>query len=445
METSIEHVCPCALHAVIPVRVVQKALRVRGGLRLSIYPAHPERSKWPQLERGEFDIDDDADVWESEEPVVCLLIADTEEVSTIRWIGHTSQVAMRAEAFSWLDAIGIRPLTHPIRLTSPPRASVNHVQNVRPPYTFSVIDLPEDIAAEIRRSPLTDEYFPVEEIQAALQKLWPQMEERCRVLLRYIANPPEPLTLEYARSIGYRTEKSVHGDLERARDRLAALVGNVSFTDDFLFNRGSENGYEMDQYTRQAMLNLGLISSPIESAAKDGLPQNGKEQITTGSPATFGPTTTLTTAFARIGQSDFRQDLLDYWNGCCAVTACDVAAALIASHVVPWEASDDRERRDPYNGLLLVANMDKLFDAALITFDDLGSIRISPEIPQSEWKTLGLSATLRLRRIDTRHLPYMRRHRTRFEQQLKGCVSAAEPAIRQQAFVKDERSAYSES
>lgn len=438
METTIDHVCPRALHAVIPARVVQKALRARGMLRSTIFPAYPGRFEWPKLERREFDIDKDAGVWESEEPVICLVIATPEDESTIRWIGHISQVAMREDVFSCLDAIGIRPLPHPIRLARSLRGAVNRVQNVRPPYAFSVIDLPDEIAAEIRRVPLTDKYFPVDEIQTALQKLWPQMEERLRALLRYIANPPEPLTLEYARTIGYRTKKSVHDDLERTRGRLAARVGGVSFSDDFLFNRESENGYEMDPYTRQAMLNLGLIEPPAESSdAKDCTPQNGQEQFIPGQPAAYGATTTLTTALSRIGQSDFRQDLLDYWNGCCAVTACSATAALIASHIVPWEASDNRERRDPYNGLLLLANLDKLFDAALITFDDLGRIRISPKIPQSDWKPLGLSATMRLRRIDARHMTYLRRHYMRFEQQLCGSMPATTSAARPQSPVKD--------
>lgn len=327
METTIDHVSPRALHVVIPARVVQKALRARGVLWSTIYSAHPGRSEWPLLERREFDIDEDACVGVSEEPVVCLLIAVPEEESTIRWIGQTWQENMRAEAFSWLEAVGIRPLNHPIRLASQ-RGEVNHVQNVRPPYAFSVIDLPEEVAAEIRRVPLTDKRFSVDEIQTALQKVWPQMKERCRAVLRYIANPPEPLSLEYARTVGYRTEKAVHDDLERTRDRLAALVGNVSFADDSLFKRGSENGYEMDPYTRQAMLNLGLIEPLTESSfIKDCLPQNGQDQVTPEPPVEQDSTTTLTTALTRIGQSDFRQDLLDYWNGCCAVSNARQAAS----------------------------------------------------------------------------------------------------------------------
>ena len=97
---------------------------------------------------------------------------------------------------------------------------------------------------------------------------------------------------------------------------------------------------------------------------------------------------------ARLGQGRFRKELLRTWDGACAVTGCRVEAILRASHCKPWRLSDNAERLDPNNGLLLVANLDALFDAGLITFGDDGSMQVASCVPSKEQRTLGLSGGL---------------------------------------------------
>jgi putative restriction endonuclease len=80
---------------------------------------------------------------------------------------------------------------------------------------------------------------------------------------------------------------------------------------------------------------------------------------------------------ARIGQGTFRERLVDYWNGC-AVTGYKDINLLVASHIKPWSASDNAERMNKFNGLLLIPNLDKSFDSGLITFEVDGHIRMSP-------------------------------------------------------------------
>lgn len=70
----------------------------------------------------------------------------------------------------------------------------------------------------------------------------------------------------------------------------------------------------------------------------------------------------------RIGQDLFRADLLEYWEGRCAITGLAVPALLRASHIKPWaDCESDAERLDVFNGLLLAAHFDAAFDAGLIT------------------------------------------------------------------------------
>jgi hypothetical protein len=102
---------------------------------------------------------------------------------------------------------------------------------------------------------------------------------------------------------------------------------------------------------------------------------------------------------ARIGQGEFRRQLMAKWEGCCAVTGCGLADVLRASHCKPWRDSTDIERLDAANGLLLSANLDALFDRYLISFEDDGEMLVSPRISEDHRRLLSLPG--RLRRLPT--------------------------------------------
>ena len=73
---------------------------------------------------------------------------------------------------------------------------------------------------------------------------------------------------------------------------------------------------------------------------------------------------------ARIGQGKFRDDLFKFYDGKCLVTGITVPTMLTASHIKPWsESKDDASCRDPANGILLSANIDRLFDRKLISIN----------------------------------------------------------------------------
>ena len=57
---------------------------------------------------------------------------------------------------------------------------------------------------------------------------------------------------------------------------------------------------------------------------------------------------------------------------------------MIASHIVPWRSSNDKERLDKDNGILLSPLYDALFDKHLISFQDDGKIIISQGIIDKE-------------------------------------------------------------
>lgn len=76
----------------------------------------------------------------------------------------------------------------------------------------------------------------------------------------------------------------------------------------------------------------------------------------------------------RIGQSQFRNDILKSDFNTCVFTGINASKLLIASHIKPWENSNNIERRDLHNGLLLTPTFDKLFDKFLITFNEEGTL-----------------------------------------------------------------------
>jgi hypothetical protein len=116
---------------------------------------------------------------------------------------------------------------------------------------------------------------------------------------------------------------------------------------------------------------------------------------------------------ARIGQGEFRRSLLDAWNARCCVTDCAIHQVLRASHIKPWRASDNKERLDPFNGLLLVANVDALFDRFLISFGDDGAMLYGPDIGRDDLIALGCDPDRRVA-VSARHAPYLAWHRAEY-------------------------------
>ena len=113
---------------------------------------------------------------------------------------------------------------------------------------------------------------------------------------------------------------------------------------------------------------------------------------------------------SRMGQGVFRQKLIDYWKGC-SVTECSTFPLLLASHIRPWRKSSNQQRLDVFNGLLLIPNLDKLFDRGYISFDKNGHIIMSSFLPESEFRLFGVSPTMCIKNLNNKHLPYLKYHR----------------------------------
>lgn len=113
---------------------------------------------------------------------------------------------------------------------------------------------------------------------------------------------------------------------------------------------------------------------------------------------------------SRMGQGEFRSNLIKYWKKC-SVTGCELVEILKASHIKPWRYSDNRERLDMFNGLLLIPNLDSVFDAGLVSFNDEGEILLSNLLDDNDRHKLGIHPGLSIRKIEANHIDYLEYHR----------------------------------
>jgi Predicted restriction endonuclease len=117
----------------------------------------------------------------------------------------------------------------------------------------------------------------------------------------------------------------------------------------------------------------------------------------------------------RIGQGIFKDLLRNKFQCKCAL--CDITTdrMLIGSHIQEWKESSDFEKLDENNGLLLCAHHDALFDKHLISFNDDGSLIVSPILTSSEKEELQLNSIINFEMNDQMKA-YMARHRSKLRQ-----------------------------
>ena len=126
----------------------------------------------------------------------------------------------------------------------------------------------------------------------------------------------------------------------------------------------------------------------------------------------------------RVGQDIFRQGLLDYWEGRCAITGLAIPELLRASHIKPWAACEtDAQRLDVYNGLLLAPHLDAAFDRGYISVSGGGEVIVSAALDQSARQLLALDRPASLRAIADGHRGYLQWHRERV---FKGALTQEE-------------------
>jgi putative restriction endonuclease len=130
------------------------------------------------------------------------------------------------------------------------------------------------------------------------------------------------------------------------------------------------------------------FSTPVRRGLE--LEYNIDNQFITSNAAEEDELTRKALVDARIGQGQYRKDLLKQCPFC-PFTLISDDRLLIASHIKPWVDSDNREKIDPNNGFMFTPTYDTLFDSGFISFSDDKKLILSPFISGATADRLGLT------------------------------------------------------
>ncbi len=119
----------------------------------------------------------------------------------------------------------------------------------------------------------------------------------------------------------------------------------------------------------------------------------------------------VTTKSRGIAQRLFRGNLLRLWQGSCAVTSVQEPRVLRSGHIKPWADSNVQEKVDHFNGLLLVPNLDALFNEGLISFRNDGHMLLSQDWQADDKRRMHITPDLQLRTVHSESCRYLEYHR----------------------------------
>ena len=113
---------------------------------------------------------------------------------------------------------------------------------------------------------------------------------------------------------------------------------------------------------------------------------------------------------ARRGQGVFRANV-ESREPECRVTGVTNPRYLRASHIKPWSESNDAEKIDGNNGLMLAPHVDLLFDQGFISFKDDGTLMISTQIDDEVLNLWRIPKALNVGSFTTEQSVYLDFHR----------------------------------
>jgi putative restriction endonuclease len=113
---------------------------------------------------------------------------------------------------------------------------------------------------------------------------------------------------------------------------------------------------------------------------------------------------------ARRGQGAFRRSL-EKIERACRLTGLLDRRHLRASHIKPWSVSEDNEKLDGCNGLLLSPHVANLFARGYISFADTGELLVSRHLNPAVLKSWQLSAPRNVGAFKPRQRIYLDYHR----------------------------------
>ncbi len=113
---------------------------------------------------------------------------------------------------------------------------------------------------------------------------------------------------------------------------------------------------------------------------------------------------------SRMGQGIFKTRLKKYENKC-RFTEVDIGEYLEASHIKPWGKSNNQERLDGNNGLLLAPHIHYLFDRGYLYFDGNDKFLVSEQLPKQIKEYWKIPDEFVVGKFNKKQLEYLQFHR----------------------------------
>lgn len=167
---------------------------------------------------------------------------------------------------------------------------------------------------------------------------------------------------------------------------------------------------------RQEALNLDHLreDAAVYQAGKEGLMADWDKLIDQEIDEDPGlnPTEKKEMKNSRIGQGLFKRRV-SLIEKSCRITKVGNIDHLIGSHIKPWKVSNNRERLDGENGLLLTPSIDHLFGNGYISFKNDGGLIVSVRADQASLVKMGvpLANDLNVGGFSKRQSEYLEYHR----------------------------------
>ena len=127
----------------------------------------------------------------------------------------------------------------------------------------------------------------------------------------------------------------------------------------------------------------GVSPEAFEKLTGKALPQRSRIVVLPMLSTRDGRVWTERSVALREGQPEFRRQVIEMYESRCAISSCETVDALEAAHILPYKG---KKSNQPWNGILLRADLHLLFDKNLLTIDPENlRVKLDPKLKGTEY------------------------------------------------------------
>lgn len=177
----------------------------------------------------------------------------------------------------------------------------------------------------------------------------------------------------------------------------------------YLFELSEELGNYLSHLTKLDATDILIRQAQAVTEAEDELNDEAEKEIV--QKESIGPLEKQNLVKSRRGQGIFKTNVKMYEKEC-RVTGLTDKTHLTASHIKPWRKSDNREKIDGNNGLLLSPHVDRLFDHGFISFSNSGELLVSSKLNREVLTFWNIDSAINVGLFRPEQCVYLEYHRS---------------------------------